>query len=547
MGESILSLAKTEYTSPNLQWFSINRKRANFKVRKLQSRIVKALKVGKHRKVKSLQWLLTHSFSGKVTAVIRVTENKGKNTPGVDNVKWSTSEQKAKAVLSLNTKGYKPKALRRIFIPKANGKQRPLGIPTMSDRAMQALFKLALEPVSETLADLHSYGFRPERCQHDAISQCFNVLSRKRSAVWVLEADIKGCFDNISHQWLIDNIPINKTILRRWLKAGYIDNHKLFPTDTGTPQGGIISPVLSNMALDGIDKELSVLSDKHKIHLVRYADDFIVTASNREILENEVMAIIKAFLDKRGLTLSPEKTKISHISTGFDFLGVNIRKYDNKLLIKPSKQSIKNVLRKISEIINQNKAVKQDTLIIKLNHVIKGWCNYHRPFVSSKVFRYLDCQIFRKLWKWAKRRHTNKNKRWIKMKYFKSIGTMNWLFSDKETLKYAHNVTIIRHIKINSKANPFDKEWEQYLEKRATMKMKSNLLLSQRLRNIWLDQKGKCLICQDSLTSESGWDTHHIIHKVNGGGNNSSNLVLLHKNCHRQLHIKGLTVLKPLS
>jgi RNA-directed DNA polymerase len=547
MGESILSLAKTEYTSPNLQWFSINRKRANFKVRKLQSRIVKALKVGKHRKVKSLQWLLTHSFSGKITAVTRVTENKGRNTPGIDNIKWSTPEKKAKAILSLNTKGYKPKPLRRIFIPKANGKLRPLGIPTMSDRAMQALFKLALEPVSETHADLHSYGFRPERCQHDAISQCFNVLSRKRSAVWVLEADIKGCFDNISHQWLIDNIPINKTILKRWLKAGYIDNHKLFPTDAGTPQGGIISPVLSNMALDGIDKELSNIHDKHKIHLVRYADDFVVTASNREILENEVMAIIKAFLDKRGLTLSPEKTKISHISDGFDFLGVNIRKYDDKLFIKPSKQSQKNVMANIREIVNQNKAVKQDTLIIKLNHVIKGWCNYHRPFVSSKVFRYLDCQIFRKLWQWAKRRHTNKNKRWIKMKYFKSIGTMNWLFSDKETLKYAHNVTIVRHIKINSSANPFDKEWEQYLEKRATMKMKNNLLLTQRLRNIWLDQKGKCLICHDSLTSESGWDTHHIIHKVHGGTNNSSNLVLLHKNCHKQLHIKGLTVLKPLS
>lgn len=241
MGESILSLVKTEYTSPKLDWFSINWKKANFKIKKLQHRIVKALKEGKSRKVKALQWLLTHSFSGRAIAIRRVTENKGKNTPGVDNIKWSTPELKAKAILSLKTKGYNPKALRRIYIPKAGKREkRPLGIPTMFDRGLQALYKLALEPIAETNADLHSYGFRPERCQADAISQCFNVLSRKRSADWVLEGDIKGCFDNISHQWLIDNIPINKTILRKWLKAGYIDNHKLFPTEEGTPQGSPI-------------------------------------------------------------------------------------------------------------------------------------------------------------------------------------------------------------------------------------------------------------------------------------------------------------------
>ena len=503
MGESILSLNNIKYTSPNPNWHSINWKKVNFKVKRLQHRIVKALKEGKHRKVKSLQWLLIHSFSGKAIAVRRVTENKGRNTPGIDNVKWSTPELKAKAILSLNTRFYKPKALRRVQIPKAKG-FRNLGIPTIFDRGMQALFKLALEPVAETTADIHSYGFRPERCTADAISQCFNVLSRKRSAHWVLEADIKGCIDNISHQWLIDNILINKTILRRWLKAGYIENHKLFPTDEGTPQGGIISPTIANMALDGIDKELSTLSEKHKIHLVRYADDFIITGSSKEILENEVMIILENFLKERGLTLSKEKTRITHISQGFDFLGVNIRKWGDMLVIKPSKTSINNVLVKIRKIIDGKKAVSQDTLIKLLNPVITGWCNYQRYFTARNAFSYLDCQIFRKLWQWAKRRHTNKNHRWIKRTYFKSIGERNWVFSDKETMKYAQYVKLIRYVKIKADTNPFDKQSEQYLEKRTTIKMLNNLLLTRRLRNIWFNQQGRCLICQD-LIKESGW------------------------------------------
>ena len=239
-GESKLNkVLKAEYASPDLSWHNLNWSRINKQVKKLQLRIVKAEQAGKHRKVKSLQGLLTRSFSAKALAVRRVTENRGKKTAGIDNELWSTPEKKAKAIKSLKTKGYKPKALRRVYLIKKNGKKRPLGIPTMKDRAMQALYKMALEPIAETRADLNSYGFRPKRSTQDAIQQCFIVLSRKRSPQWILEGDIKGCFDTINHNWLIKNVPMNKNILSKWLKSGYMYKEKLFSTESGTPQGGL--------------------------------------------------------------------------------------------------------------------------------------------------------------------------------------------------------------------------------------------------------------------------------------------------------------------
>ena len=271
-------------------WHSINWQAAHANVRRLQARIVKATQEGKWNKVKSLQHLLTHSHSAKVLAVKRVTENDGKRTPGVDREIWNTPEKKTEAVGSLRQRGYKTLPLRRIYIPKSNGKQRPLGIPIMKDRAIQALYLLALEPVAETTADHNSYGFRPERSTADAIGACYNALGRKCSAEWILEGDIKACFDGISHDWLMENIPVEKTMLRKWLKAGYMEKGQLFPTETGTPQGGIISPVLANMALDGLEKLLDQRFPKlmkrtePKVNLVRYADDFIITGGSKELL-----------------------------------------------------------------------------------------------------------------------------------------------------------------------------------------------------------------------------------------------------------------------
>jgi RNA-directed DNA polymerase len=259
-----MNTAKTVCAPSGLSWTGIDWPRVQRQVKKLQARIVKATQEGRYGKVKALQWLLTHSFSGKALAVKRVTENRGKNTPGVDNIIWNTPIAKTNAIASLKRSGYKPLPLRRIHIPKKNGKTRPLGIPAMKDRAMQALYLLALEPVAETTADLNTYGFRPERSTTDAREQCFICLAGRNRAQWILEADIAGCFDAISHEWLIDNIPVDKAILRRWLKAGFVFQNQLFPTESGTPQGGIISPVLANMTLDGLEHALATAFPRAK-------------------------------------------------------------------------------------------------------------------------------------------------------------------------------------------------------------------------------------------------------------------------------------------
>ena len=266
-----------------MDWHSIDWQKAHRNVRRLQARIVKATQAERWGKVKALQRLLTHSFSGKALSVRRVTENQGKRTAGVDGITWNTPQKKAEAVQALRQRGYLPSPLRRTYIPKKNGKMRPLGIPTMQDRAMQALYLLALEPIAETTGDGNSYGFRPERSAADATAQIHLILNGPNRAEWIMEGDIKSCFDRISHDWLIAHIPMEKAILKKWLKAGFMEQHVLHPTEEGTPQGGIISPVLANMTLDGLEKELLRAFPKRrqkvpqKIYLVRYADDFVIT------------------------------------------------------------------------------------------------------------------------------------------------------------------------------------------------------------------------------------------------------------------------------
>jgi len=528
-----------------VSWHQINWYNALQHVRRVQLRIAKATQEGKTGKVKSLQRLLTHSFHAKALAVKRVTENRGKATPGVDGQTWSTPDDKFQAILSLKRKGYKPLPLRRMYIPKSNGKMRPLGIPTMKDRAMQALHKLALEPVAETLADGNSYGFRPERACADAIEQTFTVLGWKRSAQWVLEGDIKSCFDEINHDWLMNNIPMDKGILRMWLKAGYIDRKRLFPTEAGTPQGGIISPTLSNMALDGLGKELKSFRGR-KVNFVRYADDFIVTGDSKELLENKVKPVIIRFLKERGLTLSEEKTRVTHIEEGFDFLGQNVRKYNGKLLIKPSKKNVKKFLEKVRKVLKKHKTAKQGNLIKLLNPMIRGWANYHRHVVAKKTFSWVDHQIWQKLWQWCKRRHPNKGRRWIKTRYFHMIGPKAWVFAVKTKLsdgktdymrQYLAAITSIRrHVKIKSEACPYDIVWEPYFEERKTQKVKDDPALHGKVKKLWQTQKGKCPICQGDITKETGWNEHRVIPGLQGGKYILSNLQLLHPNCHRQLH-----------
>jgi RNA-directed DNA polymerase len=544
-------------------WHAIHWQAANQEVRRLQVRIVKAEQQGKWGKVKALQHLLTHSFSGKALAVKRVTENQGKRTAGVDGEIWKTLEKKAEAVETLTQRGYHPRPLRRIYIPKSNGSKRPLSIPTMKDRAMQALYLLALDPIAEILADPNSYGFRKERSPADAIDQCHTVLSNRAGAEWILEGDIKACFDKISHGWLEACIPMEKSILRKWLKAGFIEKRVLKPTEEGTPQGGICSPVIANLALDGLEAKLrekypkaSNASRKAKVNLVRFADDFIITGSSKELLEKEIKPLVEQFMKERGLELSQEKTHITHITNGFDFLGQNIRKYqDGKVLVKPSKKNVKTFLAKIRKLIRENAQATAGNLIVQLNPKIRGWANYHRHVSSKQTFVKVDDAIFRALWQWAKRRHPKKPGRWVKDKYFHSIGQRNWVFcgeveeQDGTTrnvqLFSTHTVPIERHTKIKGDANPYDPAWEMYFEERLGVKMVHNLKGKRQLIYLWKEQNGLCPICHQKITKLTGWNNHHIVRRVDGGADRRENRVLLHPNCHRQVHSQGLSVVKP--
>jgi RNA-directed DNA polymerase len=511
---------------------------------------VKAIQEGRHNKAKAQQWLLTHSFSSKALAVKRVTENQGKNTPGVDKVTWKTPEEKTHAIASLQRRNYSPLPLRRVFIPKKNSqKTRPLGIPAMKCRAMQALYLLALEPIAETTADPNSYGFRPERSTADAGEQCFKVLSKKSSAKWVLEADIQGCFDNISHGWMLANLPTDKAILHQWLKAGFVYQNELFPTAAGTPQGGIISPVLANMTLDGLEAKLAEKFQKAKciglkMNMVRYADDFIITGHTKEWLETEVQPVVVEFLAERGLILSPEKTKITHISEGFDFLGWNIRKYNGKLLMKPSKANIKAHLEKVRGVIKENRTAQQVNLIRQLNPILRGWVNYHRHVVAKETFARNDKRIWSMLWQWALRRHPNKGARWIKDKYFKTYGIRNWVFStvDKRkdgapreyTLLEQSDTPIKRHIKIKALANPHDPDWQPYFESR----WGSNLLNSSKGRSKlyrgWRRQEGLCSSCKEPITKLTLWESSFIVKRTAGGTDAASNLRMHHLHCRKK-------------
>jgi RNA-directed DNA polymerase len=383
-------------------------------------RIAKAMRGEEVQKVKVLQRLLTRSYSAKCMAVRKVTSNKGARTPGIDGATWNTDLQKAEAISNLRHRGYKPLPVRRVYIAKSNGR-RPLGVASMNDRAMQALSLFALEPVAETIADPNSYGFRSYRSCADAIGQCFIALAKKRSSQWILEGDIKSCFSEILHRWLEDNILMDKKLLRKWLKAGYVEKGVMFQTQSGVQQGSVNSPCITVITLSGLEAAVRAgLKSSDKVNVVVYADDFVITGSSKELLENHIKPKVADFLKERGLELSEEKTKITHIDQGFDFLGHNVRKYNGKLLIKPSKKNVKCFLKEIRRTIKTNSSVKTETLIYLLNPKIRGWANYFRHVVSSKVFSYVDDQIFRALFNWAKRRHPNKGIRWVEDKYYRS-------------------------------------------------------------------------------------------------------------------------------
>lgn len=464
-------------------WTHIKWRKVKARALDLQMRIAKAVCEGRQALARKLQFLLTRSLAARLLAIKRVTANRGHKTPGTDGELWITPRKKMQGIKRLRRQGYLPRPLRRVYIPKKSGKLRPLGIPTACDRAMQTLHAMGLLPIAETRADRHSYGFRPYRSCADAIGQCFNVLSRWYSPEWILEADISGCFDNISHPWMIKHIPMDGRLLSAWLAAGYMDKGVFHQTTAGTPQGGTISPILANMALDGLEAvcHAAVLSSPicrraAKVNVIRYADDFIITGCSKELLRDYVLPAIEKFLAERGLTLSREKTKITQVEEGFDFLGQNIRKRSGKLAIQPSKTAAEALLCKTQEIILGNRGRSVGDMIVKLNPVIRGWANYHRHAPYSDILSKVDDRIFRQVWNALRKRHGSHGKLWLRKTYFQGSGTRRWSLNTGHssaarkvgvvTLVRASEIVRVPHVKIRSEANPFDPQWKEYFTER---------------------------------------------------------------------------------
>lgn len=363
-------------------WCEFDFTSAKHHVQKLQRRIDKALREGEFSKISYSQNLLIHSHSAKMLAVKAVTSNRGKYTPGIDDVLWLSPRDKYNAALSLVRRGYTPRPLKRIYIPKRNGDVRPLSIPTMKDRAMQTLYKFALEPISELLADEHSYGFRPNRSTRDALIRCHNILCSRKDYIWVLKADVKSCFDNISHEWIMENIPIDKKILWKFLKCRIVHRCKKYDTNCGVPQGGAISPMICNMALDGMERKL--IESLQDVEFIRYADDILVISPCPNKLDRAI-EIINDFLSVRGLSLSADKTLITEASKGFSFLGWRIQTGEELPLIIPDRSNAESLFDKVGEVFFGYEEYKE--LFDKLKPTIQGWVGYHKGVVDNDFLR----------------------------------------------------------------------------------------------------------------------------------------------------------------
>ena len=537
----------------------------------------------------------------------KLSQNAGNYTKGTDGqtIDGMSIKHIHSIIGQLKDESYRPCPARRIYIPKKNGKQRPLGIPAFKDKLVQEVVRMILESIYEGHFEDCSHGFRPHRGCHTAMA---SLQKGGTGARWFIEGDIKGFFDNINHDVLIGILAerINDErflrLIRKFLKAGYMEQWEYKNSYIGTPQGGIISPILANIYLDKLDKfmrnyinvfnkgkarvrnpeykrvanrkdkrvkklknetdeqkkealrrEIAILHREmqqlpatldmdenfKRMRYVRYADDFIVTTKDKETIETVILPLIREFMAERGLMLSEEKTKITHISEGFDFLGFNIREYksNGKLLTKPSKNAMKSFCDKVRTKIKSNKSAKASSLIRMLNHMIPGWANYYRYGASSKAFSRVDFEIYKTLWQWARRRHPKKGMHWIKDKYFKQLHGRDWCFaattknkkSGKEStlrLKRLADTPIQKYVRVRTNVNPYDPADAPYYARRKSKNTENQLReVDDLLRMIWIHQGMRCPICGEIIDDERRWTT--IKETING----KPFKILIHSSC----------------
>jgi len=528
-------------------------------VYRLQKRIYRASERGNVQAVHRLQQLLMHSRSAQLLAVRRVTQdNQGKKTAGVDGVKSLAPAERLTLVESIHPKRmkrYKAKPVRRVWIPKpGKSEKRPLGIPVMRDRAYQALTKQAVEPEWEARFEPNSYGFRPGRGCHDAVVAIFDEIKQK--AKYVLDADIKGCFDHISHQALLDKLatyPAMRRAIRAWLKAGVMESQEFSPTQEGTPQGGVISPLLANIALHGMETAVrKAYLTKDQPALVRYADDFVVLHSTLAGVE-KAKQMMETWLQGIGLELKPSKTRITHTlgmsqeKGGFDFLGFNIRQYrvgkthtvqnghgkplGFKTLTKPSKEAIKRHIAEMGKIVRDQQAAPQEALLMALNPVISGWANYHRTGVAKQIFSYCDHRLYGMLQHWGRSRHPNKTAGWVARKYWGLNQGQGWTFrtQDGVVLRDHAATSIRRHVKVKGAASPYDGKIAYWAQR-----LKDHPLTNSRTGYLLKLQHGRCAFCGLYLKDGELLEVDHIIPQRLGGDDRLMNLQLLHRHCHDQ-------------